>query len=52
MIFIYFIWVSTQVQWSVDLYERRKEIAQMRNNTQKIQKYKIHKPENKNTKKT
>jgi len=52
MIFIDCNWVSTLWQWSVNLYKYRKETAiyKRRNSAQKVQKHRIHKIENKNTK--
>jgi len=51
---IYSNWVSTQWQWSVDLYKNRKEKAIYKRETahKTIQRYRIHKIENKNTNKT
>jgi len=52
MIFMYCIWVSTQWQWSVNLYKNRKEtdIYKRGNNILPIQKHRIHKIESKPTK--
>jgi len=54
MIFIDYSWVFAVWQWSVDLYRYRKMTAQKssnkQNNAKTIQKHRIHKTENKNTK--
>jgi hypothetical protein len=49
-IFIYCNWVSTQWQWSVDLYKNRKETAQKEKQYKSNTKQRIHKIEEKYTK--
>jgi hypothetical protein len=53
VMFIYYNWVSTPWQWSVDLDKNKQETVQKEKHyikIQKIKKHRIHKIENKNTK--
>jgi len=52
MMFVYWDWVSTRWQWSINVYKNKKEasIYRRRKNTQNNENHKIHKIEKKNKK--